>query len=143
MLSSAALETPKSHFCCLLGGAVTAAAAPARADALIVSLLVLPTHTVSSLHIIIHMTYLRDGCRDKQKRRSAQAGGLWGLAPSSLLSLAVGSSRADPAMRERESAQFQDGAGSVRHEGGGRLLHRFFDVLLPFRGFNPGPKRWS
>ena len=40
------LETPKSQFCCLLGGAVTEAAAPARADALIVSLLVLPTHTV-------------------------------------------------------------------------------------------------
>ena len=27
------LETPKSQFCCLLGGAVTAAAAPAFADA--------------------------------------------------------------------------------------------------------------
>ena len=44
------LETPKSQFCCLLGSAVTATAAPARADALIVSLLVLPTHTVGYLH---------------------------------------------------------------------------------------------
>ena len=46
MLSSADFETPKSQFCCLLGGTVTAAAAPARADALIVHLLVLTTHIV-------------------------------------------------------------------------------------------------
>ena len=39
----------KSQFCCLLGGAVMAAAATARADALIVSLLVLPTHTVAEM----------------------------------------------------------------------------------------------
>ena len=46
MPSSAALETAKSQFCCLLAGTGPAAAAAARADALIVQPLGSYTHTV-------------------------------------------------------------------------------------------------